>query len=90
MGVSLQDTGIITMFVDDLCRYQGVLHRRHGIRAGLDDVDAAAAQLAGRGMKFLNGPMNRWWGIRTVSFADPSGHIWELAGPIPNDAAAAE
>ena len=38
-----------------------------------------AAELAGRGVKFLNGPMDRPWGIRTACFADPAGHIWEIA-----------
>ena len=25
------------------------------------------------------GPMDRPWGIRTASFRDPGGHIWEIA-----------
>ena len=49
----------------------------------VDDVDAACAELAGRGVELLNGPMNRPWGIRTASFTDPGGHIWELAQPLP-------
>jgi catechol 2,3-dioxygenase-like lactoylglutathione lyase family enzyme len=48
----------------------------------VDDVDAACAQLRARGVELLNGPMNRPWGIRTASFADPGGHIWEFAGPV--------
>ena len=31
------------------------------------------------GVDLLNGPMNRPWGVRTASFADPGGHIWEIA-----------
>jgi len=27
----------------------------------------------------LNGPVDRPWGMRTASFTDPGGHIWELA-----------
>ena len=27
----------------------------------------------------LNGPVDRDWGMRTASFADPDGHIWEIA-----------
>ncbi|MEV6805296.1 hypothetical protein [Streptomyces sp. NPDC051129] len=27
----------------------------------------------------LIGPMNRPWGIRTASFKDPGGRIWEVA-----------
>jgi len=45
----------------------------------VDDVDAMCAQLTGRGVKLLNGPMDRPWGVRTASFADPGGHIWEIA-----------
>lgn len=45
----------------------------------VDDVDAMCAQLKSRGVELLNGPMDRPWGIRTASFADPSGHIWEIA-----------
>lgn len=45
----------------------------------VDDVDATCAELAKRGVMLLNGPMDRPWGIRTASFRDPSGHIWEIA-----------
>lgn len=44
----------------------------------VDDVDAMCAELATRGVELLNGPMNRPWGVRTASFQDPGGHIWEL------------
>ena len=46
---------------------------------GVDDVDAMCAELTARGVELLNGPMDRPWGIRTVSFRDPAGHIWEIA-----------
>ena len=45
----------------------------------VDDVDAMCAELARRGVELLNGPMDRPWGIRTASFRDPGGHIWEIA-----------
>jgi catechol 2,3-dioxygenase-like lactoylglutathione lyase family enzyme len=45
----------------------------------VDDVDAMCAELATRGVKLLNGPMDRPWGVRTASFRDPGGHIWEIA-----------
>jgi catechol 2,3-dioxygenase-like lactoylglutathione lyase family enzyme len=45
----------------------------------VDDVDAMCAELAERGVELLNGPMDRPWGIRTASFRDPGGHIWEIA-----------
>ena len=43
------------------------------------DVDAVYERLHGRGVKFLNGPIDRPWGPRTATFADPSGHCWELS-----------
>lgn len=43
------------------------------------DVDAAVAELQSRGVELHNGPMDRPWGIRTASFRDPAGHIWEVA-----------
>ncbi len=46
---------------------------------GVDDVDAVCAELERRGVTLLLGPMDRRWGIRTASFADPGGHIWEVA-----------
>ncbi len=49
----------------------------------VDDVDAACAELATRGVGLLNGPMDRLWGIRTASFTDPDGHIWEFAQALP-------
>ena len=46
---------------------------------GVDDVDATCRDLAALGVPLLNGPIDRPWGIRTASFADPAGHIWEVA-----------
>lgn len=43
------------------------------------DVDAMCKELTARGVTLLNGPMDRPWGIRTASFKDPGGHIWEIA-----------
>jgi catechol 2,3-dioxygenase-like lactoylglutathione lyase family enzyme len=45
----------------------------------VDDVDAVCARLVDRGVRLLNGPMDRPWGVRTASFLDPGGHIWEIA-----------
>ena len=46
---------------------------------GVDDVDATSEMLKTRGVELINGPMDRPWGIRTASFADPDGYIWEIA-----------
>ena len=43
----------------------------------VDDVDAACAELAQRGV-VINGPEDRPWGMRTASFADPAGHLWQI------------
>ena len=51
----------------------------------VDDVDATCAALAERGVRLLNGPMDRPWGIRTAAFADPAGHVWEIAAPLEED-----
>jgi catechol 2,3-dioxygenase-like lactoylglutathione lyase family enzyme len=52
---------------------------RHVFTIEVDDVDAMCAELAARGVQLLNGPMDRPWGVRTASFSDPGGHIWEIA-----------
>ena len=45
----------------------------------VDDVDATCTELTARGVELLNGPLDRPWGVRTASFKDPGGHIWEIA-----------
>ena len=49
----------------------------------VDDVDAVSAELSEHGVELLNGPMDREWGVRTASFTDPDGHIWEIAQKLP-------
>jgi len=48
----------------------------------VDDADATCAQLRARGVELLNGPMDRAWGLRTATFTDPDGHIWEIASEL--------
>jgi len=51
----------------------------------VDDVDAVCTELEHRGVVLLNGPADRPWGMRTASFSDPAGHIWEIAQDLdPN------
>jgi catechol 2,3-dioxygenase-like lactoylglutathione lyase family enzyme len=50
----------------------------------VDDVDAVCDEVTGRGVELLNGPLNRDWGQRTISFTDPDGHIWEIAQELPD------
>lgn len=56
---------------DSGSRFQFTIH--------VDDVDAEAKRLTELGVQLINGPMDRPWGIRTLLFADPDGHLWELA-----------
>jgi catechol 2,3-dioxygenase-like lactoylglutathione lyase family enzyme len=74
---------LVTDAARDLIAPAQVARREAGARAqltiGVDDVDVTCAELLRRGVTLLNGPMDRPWGIRTASFADPGGHIWEIA-----------
>lgn len=81
---------IINLLTDtaarDLIEPAAVASREAGSRLQLtiqvEDVDALCAELAARGVELLNGPMDRPWGVRTASFRDPGGHIWEIAQKI--------
>jgi lactoylglutathione lyase len=48
----------------------------------VDDVDAKVAELAELGVPILNGPIDRPWGIRTATFRDPAGTVWEISAPL--------
>ena len=48
----------------------------------VDDVDEMCTELTRRGVELLNDPMDRPWGVRTASFSDPGGHMWEIAAKI--------
>jgi catechol 2,3-dioxygenase-like lactoylglutathione lyase family enzyme len=48
----------------------------------VDDADAVVEQLSSAGVELLNGPIDRPWGMRTAAFADPDGHVWEVAAKI--------
>lgn len=49
----------------------------------VSDVDAICQALADQGVTLLNGPIDRPWGRRTAAFADPAGHVWEVAQDLP-------
>jgi len=57
---------------------------RFQLTIGVNDTDAVCEDLASRGVELLNGPIDRPWGMRTAAFADPDGHIWEVAAEIPS------
>jgi lactoylglutathione lyase len=83
IGVNL----LATSAAPELIEPAAVASREAGSRLvltiGVDDVDAVCAELAAAGVALLNGPTNRPWGIRTASFTDPGGHIWEIAQDLP-------
>ena len=54
---------------------------RFQLTVDVGDVDAMCERLSARGVVLLNGPIDRPWGVRTATFRDPAGHIWELAQP---------
>ena len=49
----------------------------------VEDVDAVHAELDERGAALISGPADRDWGMRTLTFADPGGHVWEIAQQLP-------
>jgi len=51
----------------------------------VEDVDAVRAELDEHGVTPISGPADREWGMRTMTFADPGGCIWEIAQELPND-----
>jgi catechol 2,3-dioxygenase-like lactoylglutathione lyase family enzyme len=52
---------------------------RFQFTVGVENVDRVCDELTRRGITINNGPIDRPWGIRTASFVDPGGHIWEIA-----------
>lgn len=49
----------------------------------VDDVDVVRTELDQRDVKVISGPADRGWGMRTMTFADPGGHTWEIAQQLP-------
>ena len=50
----------------------------------VEDVDAVRAELDEQGVAVISGPVDRDWGMRTMTFADPGGHTWEIAQELPD------
>jgi catechol 2,3-dioxygenase-like lactoylglutathione lyase family enzyme len=77
---------LVTREAHDLIGPAVVAEQEAGARFQLtiwvDDTNAVCEELARRGVELLNGPIDRPWGLRTAAFADPDGHIWEVAAKI--------
>ena len=74
---------LATSQADELLSPANASNANNGVQAvytlRVADVDAVAAELESKGISLLNGPMDRPWGVRTASFRDPSGNVWEIA-----------
>jgi catechol 2,3-dioxygenase-like lactoylglutathione lyase family enzyme len=60
---------------------------RHVFAIIVRDVDAVCTELADKGIRLLNGPADRPWGMRTANFQDPDGYVWEIATELPSEEA---
>jgi catechol 2,3-dioxygenase-like lactoylglutathione lyase family enzyme len=49
----------------------------------VEDVDAVHGELAALGVTLIDGPADREWGMRTLTFADPGGYTWGIAQDLP-------
>jgi len=49
----------------------------------VEDVDAVRAELDEHGVTLISGPADRDWGMRTITFADPDGYIWQIVQDLP-------
>jgi catechol 2,3-dioxygenase-like lactoylglutathione lyase family enzyme len=43
------------------------------------NTDETVAGLRAEQVSLLNGPVDRAWGVRTATFQDPDGYVWEVA-----------
>ena len=60
---------------------------RHVFAIIVADVDAVCTELKDKGIRPLNGPEDRPWGMRTANFQDPDGYVWEIATELPSEEA---
>jgi catechol 2,3-dioxygenase-like lactoylglutathione lyase family enzyme len=77
--VNLLAVGQAPMLVEPLAVAPSSGGSRVLLTIRVDNADEVCAELAAKGVKLLNGPIDRPWGRRTAAFADPSGYVWEIA-----------
>lgn len=57
---------------------QALVGRHTGISFAVDDIVAAQAELAARGVPFESAPERQAWGGQTTTFEDPDGNQLQL------------
>lgn len=62
--------------------HQAARGGRFVMATGVDDVDAAYAELLEKGTEFIRAPGDRPWGLRCAHFKDPEGNVWEIHSPV--------
>lgn len=88
-GLQFNNKLIINLLVDsaagDLVKPAQVAPRNAGHRFQLtvwvEDLEAAIVRLKENNVQF-HGPETKPWGMRVVTFEDPSGHSWEIAQKV--------
>jgi uncharacterized glyoxalase superfamily protein PhnB len=74
---------LVVFEADDLIAPASVAAASIGVRSlltvNVKDADAVISELEQHGVKLINGPVDQPWGRRTATFADPAGHVWEIA-----------
>lgn len=86
----LQQSAAERLVGEDTLSSQAEGCRRALICAEVEDVDAAHAALATKGVEFVTSPTSQPWGLRTAHFADPEGNLWEISHNIAARAAKQE
>ena len=84
--INLLDLIEAPMLVAPMPVDQSVSGARFMYTIKVEDVDTVHQALLERGVKVLNGPVDRPWGRRTAAFADPDGFVWEIAQDLPHAA----
>jgi catechol 2,3-dioxygenase-like lactoylglutathione lyase family enzyme len=74
---------LVVFEADDLIAPASVAAASIGVRSlltvNVKDADAVISELEQHGVTMINGPVDQPWGRRTAAFADPAGHVWEIA-----------
>ncbi len=52
------------------------------LATSVTDVDGAYELLKARGVRFVQPPTDKLWGLRMAHFTDPEGNLWEITQDI--------